>query len=158
MEKPNHINETLYFILLWCWIFKAFPHSPESIFSCVCCALLLKIYPGNMQHPFIKLPNDFSNLIFHIWFLNLFEKQPGLWKEVMNCKCMCLWKLPRIFKPSTAALAQCKQWLHWVVLAAARCWWMSVHSCRVLRCATRRGSGRKSHCEEHLWVSAHVLE
>lgn len=49
-----------------------------------------------MQNPFIKLPNDFSNLIFHIWFLNLFEKQPGLWKEVMNCKCVCPWKLPHI--------------------------------------------------------------
>lgn len=48
-----------------------------------------------MQHPFIKLPNDFRNLIFHIWF-QTFEKEPGLGKEAMNCKCARLGKLPRL--------------------------------------------------------------
>lgn len=151
MGKPNYITETLYLFLLQCWIFKAFHPCPDSIFSCVYCALLLKIYPGNMQHPFIKMPNDFSNLIFHIWFLNFFEKQPGLWKEVMSCKYMCLWKLPHLFKPRSAALAQCKQWLLWVMLAAAWCG-------GIPGCVTRCGSGGKNDCEGHLCLSASVLE
>lgn len=79
MEKPNHINETYFIPFSYDAKFsKPFPLALKAFFSCVCCALLLKICPGNMQHPFIRLPNDFSNLIFHIWFLNLFEKQPGL--------------------------------------------------------------------------------
>lgn len=152
MQKPNHIKKTLYFIFPQCWIFKAFLPCPESIFSCVCCALLLKIYPGNMQNPFIKLPNDFSNLIFHIWFLSLFEKQPGLWKEVMNCKCVCPWKLPLILNLAVllwhGANSACTEWCCQQPSAGGDC--AAAELCK--QC----GSGRKIHCKGHLWLCAGV--
>lgn len=108
---------------------KPFPCAPKAfspVFVVLCC---WKPTLGTCSTPLLSCQMIFA-ILFSTSGFQTFEKEPGLGKEAMNCKCARLGKLPRLLWPRNAHLEQGKRWLQRVIVAAARCWGMPAASCR----------------------------